>query len=65
MFAGVLVSLPAALSPFKLFLQIEEDDLANAAYGSDPGSFFANDTVSRPAAAVGIPLKDPDPELVV
>lgn len=64
MFAGVLVSLPAALSPFKLFLQIEEDDLANAAYGSDPGSFFSNDTVSR-AAAVGIPLKDPDPELVV
>lgn len=64
MFAGVLVSLPAALSPFTLFLQIEEDDLANAAYGSDPGSFFANDTVSRPAA-VGIPLKDPDRELVV
>lgn len=64
MSAGVLVSLPAALSPFKLSLQIEEDDLANAAYGSDPGSFFANDTVSR-SAVVGIPLKDPDRELVV
>lgn len=30
-----------------LFLQIEEDDVTNAAYGSD-GSFFANDTVSVP-----------------
>lgn len=56
--------LPAALSPVKLCLQIEEDDLASAAYGSDPGSFFANDTVSPPAVA-GIPLNDPDPELVV
>ena len=28
-----------------LFLQIEEDDVTNAAYGSD-SSFFASDTVS-------------------
>ncbi len=30
-----------------LYLQIEEDDVTNAAYGSD-GSFFASDTVSVP-----------------